>query len=868
MLTADIRSAFLNFFARNDHRVLASSPVVPRGDASLLFANAGMVQFKNVFTGLEVPTFPRVTTAQKCIRAGGKHNDLDQVGFTARHHTFFEMLGNFSFGDYFKEEAIEYAWTFLTAELGIPRSKLLVTIHSSDEDAGRLWRKIAGDITIIPISSSDNFWSMGETGPCGPCSEIFYDHGDDVPGGMPGTADENGDRYVEIWNIVFMQLEKKSDGEMIKLSRQSIDTGMGLERIAAVMQGVCDNYDTDILKKIIESMAAGDGSRDDAQKHSRRAIADHVRAISFLIADGVLPSNEGRGYVLRRILRRALRHGNLMGLTEPFLFKLCDVVVDLMGDAYQELRKAQATIGSVVRLEEEKFLDTLDRGLKMLQQELEQLPSGGLLMGDVAFKLYDTYGFPLDLTQDVLKTHGIGVDLAGFDAALQDQRRRAKWAGSGTSTEGDLWRILRAKLGPTEFCGYETMSCFSQIVAIVQNGEEVQALSSGRAQLLVEKTPFYAESGGQCGDAGEIKTANGLFAVADTKKYGDALIVHEGELLVGSIGVSDLGELAIDRQRRRKIMANHSATHLLQAALKQVLGNHVAQRGSRLDDRGLRFDFSHGSAVTAEDLQKIENLVNSWIIDGLTMQLRVLDRNEAINSGATALFGEKYGDLVRTVRFYNPGSEEEISFELCGGTHVSNSSEIGLFKILFETSIGSGIRRIEAISGIGILHHVIGLEKLLRQSSEPVKCSPEELPAKILSISDELKKKKQELAVWKQRVAMSALHIVEKADLILQYALLEAYSPDDLRGLKDNMSILDRSICIFVSEDHAVGKIHVIVIVGKDLQKQHPASSLLKGAMEIIGGKGGGNAVCAQCSGGNNLQQATDVLEAILRQIS
>ncbi|MDR2268452.1 MAG: alanine--tRNA ligase [Holosporaceae bacterium] len=866
MLTADIRSAFLDFFASNAHLIMPSSPVVPHGDSSLLFVNAGMVQFKNIFMGLEIPNFPKVATAQKCIRAGGKHNDLDQVGFTARHHTFFEMLGNFSFGYYFKEEAIYYAWTFITKELGIPRDKLLVTVHKSDEEAKGLWRKIAGDLTVIPIATSDNFWSMGDVGPCGPCSEIFYDHGNKISGGMPGTSDENGDRYVEIWNIVFMQFEKKSNGELTKLRNKSIDTGMGIERIAAVMQGVHDNYDTDIFKKIISAIENISGTKKSAESHSHRVIADHIRAISFLISDGVIPSNEGRGYVLRRIIRRAMRHGNLLGMKTPFLFELPSFVAGIMEDAYPELRKAQSTIASIVMLEEEKFLDTLDRGLKILRQEIEKLPSGGLLGGDIAFKLYDTYGFPLDLTQDVLKINGMTVDLAGFDAALEDQRNRAKWTGSGMQKEEELWLSLKEKLKPTEFAGYERTSCSSRVVVIIQNEKEISRLSSGKAQLVVEMTPFYAESGGQCGDSGEIKTASGLFKVTNTAKFCDAIIAHEGELIAGSMSISDDVELCVDKRRRRKITANHSATHLLQAALRQVLGNHVAQRGSHLDDHGLRFDFSHNSAVSEENLRKIEDMVNGWIIDDLTTYIRVLPRNEAITSGATALFGEKYGDFVRTVRFCNAASKE-ISFELCGGTHVSNSSEVGIFKILSEIGIGSGVRRIEALTGTGVLHYLTEQETLLRQSSELLKCTSEELPTKISLLSSELKKKNQEIAASKRRHALASINIIKKSDITMRFAILDDYSMEELRSSIETIGSTDQDVCVLLSRDHTANRIHALVTVGKNLKDKYNASVLLKAGLGVIEGKGGGTAVCAQGSGGN-IRRADDVLEAILRAIA
>ncbi|GHT90630.1 alanine--tRNA ligase [Alphaproteobacteria bacterium] len=868
MLTSDIRSSFLKFFEDNNHKIVSSSPVIPHNDPTLLFTNAGMVQFKNVFTGLETLRFKRATTSQKCIRAGGKHNDLDQVGFTARHHTFFEMLGNFSFGDYFKEEAIYFAWTFLTKILGIPKHKLLATVYHTDEEAKEFWKKIAGDITIIPIATSDNFWSMGDVGPCGPCSEIFYDHGEDVPGGMPGTPDENGDRYIEIWNTVFMQFEQKTDGERVPLKSKSIDTGMGLERIASVMQGVHDNYETDIFKRIIVSLKEVSKTNYELTYPSYKVIADHIRSIAFLMADGVVPSNEGRGYVLRRILRRAMRHGNMIGINDPFLFTLSDVLIDIMKDAYPELEKSRSTIASITHAEEEKFLDTLERGLKILRQDVKNIPAGGLMGGETAFKLYDTYGFPLDLTQDILRSENISVDVDGFEKAMEEQRNRAKWIGSGEVKQDSVWLSLKEKLKPTKFYGYEDTFRLSRVLALVQDGKEVSQLSQGKAYIIVMGTPFYAECGGQCGDTGIIKAKDGEFTVTNTLKFCNTIIAHEGELSSGNISVLDEVLLEIDGRRRENIRANHTATHLLHAALKEVLGDHVAQRGSSLNDERLRFDFSHNSAISPEDLSEVEALVNAWIFQSPLISTLVLSKKEAIDAGATALFGEKYGKSVRTVRIFSKETSEDISFELCGGTHVTNTSEIGLFKILSETSIGSGIRRIEAITGENTLNYLNNLEELLSSSSQQLKCTPQELPQKISDLTTELKKKNQEIANNKVKAAINGLAIVEKSGVKILSALLDDHSMEDLRMLSDAIKAKHptNAICILISRDSNADKASVVVSVSSDLQGKYNAGNILKKGVEILGGKGGGGAAFAQ-GGGSLKAKADESLEFMLAMI-
>ena len=853
LLASDIRSIFLSFFEKNGHRIVESSSVVPHNDPSLLFTNAGMVQFKNVFTGLETREYKRATTSQKCIRAGGKHNDLDQVGYTARHHTFFEMLGNFSFGDYFKADAINFAWTLLTKELGIPKEKLSVTVYHTDEEAKQIWKKVAGNVLIIPISTSDNFWSMGDVGPCGPCTEIFYDHGPDVPGGLPGTPDESGDRYTEIWNLVFMQFEQKPGGEQIPLAKKSIDTGMGLERIASVLQGVHDNYQTDLFTKLIHDTKEISKTNFEDTYPSYKVIADHIRSISFLIADGVVPSNEGQGYVLRRILRRAIRHGNMLGIKQPFLFKLSNSLVETMKDAYPELEKARETISAITLNEEEKFLDTLERGLSILNKSTQNIPSGGVLNGDIAFKLYDTYGFPLDLTQDILKSKNISVDTTAFNTALDEQRNRAKWAGSGASKEEKIWHILKEKLVATNFVGYENDSCDSKITAIVKDNEEVSELSDGAAFLITSSTPFYAECGGQCGDTGIIETKNGAkFKVNDTLKFCDTITAHKGEIISGKILTTDDVYMRIDLEKRCKIRANHTATHLLQAALRSVLGNHIAQRGSFLNDERLRFDFSHNAALSKEEIEKVEDLVNDWILKGLNVANKSMSKNDAVSAGATALFGEKYGDIVRTVKVALPDNEGKVvSFELCGGTHIRNTAMIGAFKILSEASIGSGIRRIEAITGAKVLEHLRTVESTLNIASDHLKCISSEIIQKIDDVVSDLKKKNQELVVCRQKMAVDKLKIKEKGNVSIAYLIADDYEINELRLIGDIIKAKypKETIVLIISGQNSSDKVNVVVSVSADLQNQYNAGKLLKSCVEFFGGKGGGNATFAQGAG-------------------
>ncbi|MBV8651681.1 MAG: alanine--tRNA ligase, partial [Alphaproteobacteria bacterium] len=735
----DIRKSFLDYFAQSGHEIVASSPLVPRNDPTLMFTNAGMVQFKNVFTGAEKRPYNRATTSQKCVRAGGKHNDLENVGYTARHHTFFEMLGNFSFGDYFKDRAIELAWNLVTKEFGLPKEKLLVTVYAEDDEAAGHWKKIAGlpESRIIRIPTSDNFWQMGDTGPCGPCSEIFYDHGDKIPGGPPGSADQDGDRFIEIWNLVFMQFEQLEPGKRVPLPRPSIDTGMGLERVTAVLQGKHDNYDIDLMRALI--MASAEASHVDADglhAVSHRVIADHLRATSFLIADGVLPSKDGRGYVLRRIMRRAMRHAHILGSTEPLLWRLVPALVRQMGGAYPELVRAQALITETLKLEETGFKQMLERGLKLLDEEEGRLGSGQDFPGEVAFKLYDTYGFPLDLTQDVLRSRNRKVAVEAFNASMEKQRADARrsWVGSGEAATEQLWFELREKIGATEFLGYESDNAEGSIQAIVVGGKSVDSVSAGtEAAVIVNQTPFYAESGGQMGDSGILFSAGGgEFAVRDTVKKAAELFVHLGTLTSGRIKVGDAVELRIDTKRRLALRANHSVTHLIHQALRRRLGEHVTQKGSLVGSDRMRFDFSHPKAVSPEDLKWIEDEVNNRIRGNSEVSTRLTTPDLAVEAGALALFGEKYGDEVRVVSMGEANDAgRPFSVELCGGTHVRRTGDIGLFKITGETAVASGVRRIEALTGAAAEAFVAEELDLLRRAAAALRTSPGELPGRL-----------------------------------------------------------------------------------------------------------------------------------------
>ena len=729
----EIRNAFLDYFARNGHEVVASSPLVPHNDPTLLFTNAGMVQFKNVFTGLERRPYKRAATSQKCVRAGGKHNDLDNVGYTARHHTFFEMLGNFSFGDYFKELAIELAWKLITEEYGLPADRLLTTVYAEDDQAFDLWRKIAGlpESRVLRIPTSDNFWQMGDTGPCGPCSEIFYDHGPDVPGGPPGSPDESGDRFIEIWNLVFMQFEQIEPGRREPLPRPSIDTGMGLERIAAVLQGKHDNYDIDLFRRIIGASEELTGTRAvGPDRPSHKVIADHLRASAFLIADGVMPSNEGRGYVLRRIMRRAMRHAHMLGAKEPLMWRLVPVLVAEMGQAFSELLRAEALIIEILRLEETRFRDTLERGLRLLEEATAGLSVGGVLPGETAFRLYDTYGFPLDLTEDALRARGMTVDKAGFEVAMERQRAeaRASWKGSGEQAEERIWFELRETLGATEFLGYEADQAEGQVRALVVGGKPVERVEPGSEVMVVaNQTPFYGELGGQIGDLGTIRRGPAVVTVSDTqKKAGGDLYVHIGRLEGGPLQVGDTVQLAIDAERRSRLRRAHSATHLLHAALRRHLGNHVTQKGSLVAPDRLRFDFSHPKPVTPDEQAAIEAEVNAYLRQNDEVTIRLMDREAAIGAGAMALFGEKYGDEVRVVRMGREPDGRTTSVELCGGTHVRRTGDIALFEITSESAVAAGIRRIEALTGEAAYRRVKDAERLLGEAAGALRIAPDQ----------------------------------------------------------------------------------------------------------------------------------------------
>ena len=795
----EIRGKFLDYFAANGHEPVASSPLVPRNDPTLMFVNAGMVQFKDYFTGKAKPPWPRAVTAQKCVRAGGKHNDLDNVGYTARHHTFFEMLGNFSFGDYFKERAIELAWNLVTKEFGLAKDRLMATVYVDDDQAFDLWKKIAGlpDQKIIRIAGSDNFWAMGDTGPCGPCSEIFYDHGDKIPGGPPGSPDADGDRFIEIWNLVFMQFEQLPGGERIDLPKPAVDTGMGLERTAAVLQGVHDNYDIDLFQALIAAVHEHIGRPSNAiNQASPRVIADHLRATSFLIADGVLPSNEGRGYVLRRIMRRAMRHANLLGANEPAIYKLVPTLVHEMGQAYPELSRAQSLITETLRLEEARFQKTLSRGLGLLEEAVAPLKQGDTLDGETAFKLYDTFGFPLDLTQDALKNRGIGVDLGGFTDAMERQRAeaRASWSGSGDAATEGIWLTLRDKLGATEFLGYSTDTAEATIQALVKDGVEANALGEGEAgAIVVNQTPFYGESGGQVGDTGKIESENGArFRVTDTQKKGDGLFVHSGIVEVGGFVPGQAVKLAIDTARRGAIRGNHSATHLLHEALRETLGLHVAQKGSLVAPERFRFDFSHPKPIGADELAAVEEMANAVVLQDAPVETRLMDREGAIATGAMALFGEKYGDEVRVVSMGTATEGEKTgktySVELCGGTHVGRTGEIGPIAILSDAAVAAGVRRIEALSGAAARRHLAEQDRRLRDIAARLRVRAEDVPARVDALIEERKRLERELADTKKKLAMGGggsagePAVKQVGSINLMARAVEGVAPKDLRG--------------------------------------------------------------------------------------
>ena len=867
----DIRKAFLDYFAAHGHEVVSSGPLVPHNDPTLLFTSAGMVQFKNVFTGIEKRPYSRAVTAQKCVRAGGKHNDLDNVGYTARHHTFFEMLGNFSFGDYFKDVAIELAWDLVTREFALSPERLWVTVYHDDDDAYELWRKISGlpQSRIVRIASDDNFWSMGDTGPCGPCSEIFFDHGETLRGGPPGSDEEEGDRFVEIWNLVFTQFEQLAPGERIDLPRPSIDTGMGLERFAAVIGGVHDNYDIDLLRGLIEASAEASATEPDGPHAvSHRVIADHLRAVSFLMADGVMPSNEGRGYVLRRIMRRAMRHAHLLGAAEPLMWHLVPALVAMMGPSYPELGRAQALVAETLKLEETRFKQTLERGLKMLAAETAKLPAGGRLPGEVAFRLYDTYGFPLDLTEDALRGQGFGVDTQGFDAAMARQRAaaRAAWAGTGDAATETLWFELLDEVGGTEFLGYQSETAEGAVRAIVVDGARRDAAAAGvEAAVIVNQSPFYGEAGGQVGDSGVLFTTGGVeVAVRDTHKKLDALVVHIGTVRGGTLRVGDVVELRIDGARRTAIRANHSATHLVHAALRRALGDHVTQKGSLVAPDRLRFDISHPKSIGADELAAVEAAVNAEIRANRPVETHLMAPEAAVAAGAMALFGEKYGEEVRVLEM---GGEDgaPYSVELCGGTHVARTGDIGFFKIVSEGALAAGIRRIEALTGAAALAYVAAQERALGAAAAALKSTPGEVPERIAAVLEERKRLERELVQARRKLAAgggrSAAAAKDIAGVRFATRTVTDVPARELKALVDDLKGGGSGIYAVVGLDD--GKASLVVGVTADLTERFDAVALTRIGVAALGGSGGGGRPDMAQGGGPNPGGAPAALAAI-----
>ena len=869
----DIRRAFLEYFGSHGHEIVSSSPLVPQNDPTLMFTNAGMVQFKNLFTGLETRDYQRAVTSQKCVRAGGKHNDLENVGYTARHHTFFEMLGNFSFGDYFKELAIELAWNLITKEYGLPKDKLLVTVYHEDDEAADLWKKIAGlgDDKIIRIATSDNFWAMGDTGPCGPCSEIFFDHGDHIPGGPPGSPDEDGDRFIEIWNLVFMQFEQTVD-ERLLLPKPSIDTGMGLERIAAVLQGKHDNYDIDMMRALVEASADVSNTDADGEKNvSHRVVADHLRATSFLIADGVLPSNEGRGYVLRRIMRRAMRHLHQLGCKDPVMYRLVPALISEMGEQYPELGRAQSLIAETLKLEEGRFKETLGRGLRLLNEEVEGKASGGTLDGQTAFKLYDTYGFPLDLTQDFMRGYGWSVDTAGFDAAMAEQKAAARraWSGSGDSATETIWLDLGERLGSTEFLGYSSESAEGQVTALVIDGAEGESAPAGsEVAVIANQTPFYAESGGQQGDTGQLLWDGGSATVTDTFKTPAGMFVHRAKVTEGTLAVGEALRMDIDHGRRRRLRANHSATHLLHEALRHVLGDHVAQKGSLVAPDRLRFDFSHPRAISSEELAKVQDIVNDRVRMNSDVSTRIMTPDAAIELGALALFGEKYGDEVRVVQM---GGDSGVpgrgawSVELCGGTHVNRTGDISLLKIVSESAVAGGVRRIEAVTEAGALEWMDARESALMQAADILKVAPEQLAERVARLVEDNRKAERDISQLRRKLAAGgaggdAPTIVNGVNFVGR--LLEDTPARELKSMADEIktNLSNAVICLVATEN---GKASIVVAVTSDLVESRSAVDLVKVGSAALGGGGGGGRPDMAQAGGPDATAAQAAIDAV-----
>ncbi|WP_333568850.1 alanine--tRNA ligase [Sphingorhabdus sp.] len=876
--TNDIRRGFLDYFGAAQHDIVSSAPLVPYNDPTLMFVNAGMVPFKNVFTGLESRETPRAASSQKCVRAGGKHNDLDNVGYTARHHTFFEMLGNFSFGDYFKEQAITHAWTLLTKEWGLDPSRLTTTVYHTDDEAFDLWRKIAGipEERIIRIATNDNFWSMGDTGPCGPCSEIFYDHGDHIFGGPPGSPDEDGDRFVEIWNLVFMQFERQDDGTDVPLPKPSIDTGMGLERIAAVMQGVHDNYDTDTFKALINASEELTGTKAQGdQMASHRVIADHLRSTSFLLADGVMPSNEGRGYVLRRIMRRAMRHAHILGAKEPLMHRLVGSLAAEMGAAYPELLRAQPMIEATLKQEETQFRRTLDKGIKLLDEATTGMQPGDILAGDTAFKLYDTYGFPYDLTEDALRAQGLGIDQAGFETAMNNQKAmaRAAWKGSGAKASDDVWFDIAERVGSTEFTGYAANEGEGQVVALVNDGVEVQsAVANDTVTVITNQTPFYGESGGQMGDAGVISSTNMRGEVTDTAKPLGRLHAHQVTIGTGEIKVGDFVTLKIDTIRRDSLRANHSATHLLHASLRERLGSHVTQKGSLVAPDRLRFDFSHNQAVTADEIAMIEADVNAQIRGNQAVTTRLMTPDDAVAAGALALFGEKYGEEVRVLTM-GKTDDTHYSLELCGGTHVNALGDIALFTIVSEGAVASGIRRIEALTGEAARLWLVGRETQLKNVAAMLKTAPDEVGVRIETLMSERKRMEKELSEAKTALALSGgsgpkAEAETIGDVTFMGQVINGIEPKALRGLADDqMKAIGSGIVAIIAANENSNT--VVVAVSPALHATLTAPDLVRAATEAMGAQGGGGRPdMAQGGGPAGAELAQAALDAIKAKIA
>src|SRR5262245_11930399 len=874
----EIRTSFLDYFKRNDHAIVPSSPLVPINDPTLMFTNAGMVQFKNVFTGLEKRPYARAVTAQKCVRAGGKHNDLDNVGYTARHHTFFEMLGNFSFGDYFKERAIELAWNLITKEFALPKDRLMATVYVDDDDAFKLWKKIAGlpDSKIVRIAGSDNFWAMGDTGPCGPCSEIFYDHGDKIPGGPPGSPDQDGDRFIEIWNLVFMQFEQVSKEQRVNLPRPSIDTGMGLERLTAVLQGKHATCDIDLMRALIKASAEQSKTDPDGPfKMSHRVIADHLRSSSFLIADGVTPSNEGRGYVLRRIMRRAMRHAHQIGCTDPLMWRLVPALVQQMGQAYEELVRAQTLITETLKLEETRFKQTLGAGLKELESAVSSksgLTEDGKLAGSVAFQLSDSRGFPLDLTQSILRDRGIEVDVDGFNVELEKQRERSRaaWAGSGEAATEAVWFDLKQRLGATDFLGYATEQAEGQVIALLKSGAEVKSAKQGdEIALIANQTPFYGEAGGQMGDTGQLTTASGAtIAVTDTQRKVGDLFVHYGKVTKGEVKVGDAVEMKVDSARRTTLRAHHSATHLLHEALRRRLGAHVTQKGSLVAPDRLRFDFSHTKAMTPEDIAVVEREVNDRVRANAAVETRLMTPQAAIDAGAMALFGEKYGDEVRVVSMGGkPANENKVfSTELCGGTHVRRTGDIGLFKIVSEGAVGAGVRRIEAVTGAAAEAFIAEQQRLLNEAATALKTLPSDLTQRIAALLDERKRLERELTETRKAAAAggagSGPASKQVNGVTLAARLLDGVPAKELKGMADEIKRqIGSGVVALVAV--ADGKASLVVGVTDDLTKRLNAVELVKVGSAALGGQGGGGRPDMAQAGGPDAARAKDALTAI-----